>query len=202
VSKVVGLQDDQAAGNSSRNPEGKTLLEFFRAAPALFPTDKDTTHSYLEHFYSPLFEQLPEKPVILEIGVAFGGSIRLFSAFRPKGYVVGVDITMAMLHFPTTGSNYEILQADAYREETVRALSNRRYDLIIDDGPHTPETQAFALKRYYPLLREGCVLVIEDVQSAAIAESLCANAPGTEVLDLAQVKGRYDDRLVIRRASL
>jgi O-antigen biosynthesis protein len=46
--------------------KSETLLEFLRASPIRFFTDKDSTHSYIEHFYSPLFERLPEDLTILE----------------------------------------------------------------------------------------------------------------------------------------
>lgn len=46
------------------------------------------------------------------------------------------------------------------------------YDLIIDDGPHTPASQIWCLQYYYDLLAPGGLLFIEDIATPATAAAL------------------------------
>jgi hypothetical protein len=72
------------------------------------------------------------------------------------------------------------------------------FDVIIDDGPHTLESQLFAVKHFLPLLNEGGVFAIEDIQDIshinlltdAVPDDLKANVFTYDVRD---TKGRYDD---------
>jgi hypothetical protein len=111
---------------------------------------------------------------------------------------VGLDVSLDHLLIPVKGENYEILFADAYLPETVELVSNRCYDLIIDDGPHTIQSQIFALEHHYALLKEGGILVVEDVQSIEIAATICDRIPLCEIIDLRSVKGVYDDIMIVR----
>jgi len=77
------------------------------------------------------------------------------------------------------------------------SLGRRRYDLITDDGPHSMASQSLPCVTI-SLVRKGGVLVIEDVQSLEIASAMIARSPGSEILDLRYVKGRYDDILIVR----
>jgi len=177
------------------------LWEFYCREPWRFTTDKGTANCYIEQFYAPLLKGLRADISILEIGVCTGGSVVLFSSFLPEAFVVGVDVTDQLLSIPRQGENYEIAIGDAYNAASVETFGKRRYDLIIDDGPHTPESQLFALKNYSKLLKPGGVLVVEDVQSREIAEAPSAQVPGCEIIDLRPVKGRYDDILVVYRRT-
>ena len=60
--------------------------------------------------------------------------------------------------------NVEFL--DAYLEKTINFISNKygQFDIIIDDGPHTWESQEFFLKNYNRLLKDNGVLICEDVE--------------------------------------
>jgi hypothetical protein len=78
-------------------------------------------------------------------------------------------------------------------------------DFIIDDGPHTLQSQVDFLRLYLPLLNEGGIALIEDVQDVQWFASLEAEAEkaGSEFaferVDLRNVKGRYDDLVFVVR---
>jgi hypothetical protein len=44
-------------------------------------------------------------------------------------------------------------------------FSEFKYDVIIDDGPHSLHTQQFTVANYFNLLKPGGVLIIEDIQN-------------------------------------
>ena len=163
-------------------------------------TDKNTVHSYLEAYealFSPRRESARD---VLELGVNHGGSIAMWQRFFPNATVTGVDISMQNVRANLSDPRVRLVNADAYTHETTRALGDRAYDIIIDDGPHTLESMLFVAAHYSALLAPGGVLVIEDIQSmdwvgpitAAFPEHLRQNV---SVVDRRSVKGRYDDVL-------
>jgi hypothetical protein len=42
-------------------------------------------------------------------------------------------------------------------------FKKEQFDIIIDDGPHTFETQSYFLTNYLPLLKKDGVLILEDI---------------------------------------
>ena len=52
-------------------------------------TDKGSTHSYIE-FYERLLEPYRQKPcTLMEIGVAWGGSLKMWRDFLPQAKIIG-----------------------------------------------------------------------------------------------------------------
>ena len=56
-----------------------------------YTTDKNTTHSYLELYNKLLFSKKETAKNVLEIGVFFGGSIKLWHDFFPNADIYGLD---------------------------------------------------------------------------------------------------------------
>jgi predicted O-methyltransferase YrrM len=61
---------------------------------------------------------------------------------------------------------YEFYLADAYTKSAIEVFSEFKYDVIIDDGPHSLHTQQFTVANYFNLLKPGGVLIIEDIRSS------------------------------------
>lgn len=81
-----------------------------------------------------------------------------------------------------------------------------KFDIMIDDGPHTLESMIYFITMYSPLMKEDGILVVEDVQQIAWIDILKACTPDAlkpyiEVQDRRGVKGRYDDILFIINKS-
>jgi hypothetical protein len=82
-----------------------------------------------------------------------------------------------------------------------------KFDIIIDDGPHTLESMVLCIDLYLPKLNKGGVLVIEDVQSMdwipvlnKTFNKIKNETDQSDIIDLRNTKGRYDDLMfVIRR---
>ena len=142
-------------------------------------TDKNTAHSYIDDVYGHVFESYKDKEInLLEIGVAYGGSIKLFNDYFTKGHIYGIDpfwddptteswghgntpkeVSKDLIENPPEGVT--IIVDDAYQEEVASNLP--KFDIIIADGPHTPESQSRCVEVYLPKLKKEGVLLIEDI---------------------------------------
>jgi hypothetical protein len=167
-------------------------------------TDKDTTHSYLD-LYDKLLSKRKESAFnILEIGVYLGGSIKLWSDYFTYATVYGID-TMPIDYIwnGIRDKNNIILHTstDAYDEEYFNYTllqKNIKFDMILDDGPHTLESMKTFIKLYSQLLTNDGILIIEDVQSIDWLEYLIDSTPDKlkqyiKTYDLRTNKKRYDD---------
>lgn len=171
-------------------------------------TDKQTIHSY-GPVYEQLFKPFKKKQcTVLEIGVQLGGSMLLWHDLCPQSHVIGVDTQV--LYHPSIfermeESRYSFVLGDGYAKQTidaVKACAPNGIDFAIDDGPHTLQSQCMFLQYYLPLLNEGGVAVIEDVQEYEWFNSLLSFVPDdytSEIVDRRQIQGRYDDLMLIVR---
>ena len=169
-------------------------------------TDKNTRHSYL-----PLYEALLE-PIknttgnILEIGVKLGGSIKLWYEYFTKATIYGCDNhpdplrREGFLHeLVTINRIFLYLNEDAYTKEYVqRNFENKKFDFLLDDGPHSLSSQEKFIELYSPLLSENGILIIEDVKDISWLEKLKNKTPQhlkqyIKTYDLRKNKGRSDD---------
>jgi hypothetical protein len=166
-------------------------------------TDKNTVHGFVEFFYEKEFEKYKNKSTsLLEIGVHIGGSLYLWGRYFEQGSILGLDIEDKVRDKWKVLPNTSYLIKNAYDSDVVNSLPN--FDIIIDDGPHTLESQVSFIKQYLPKLNDGGVLVIEDVQDPSYLEILKQNTPEeyhskVEMLDLRFARNRYDDLLFVIR---
>lgn len=167
-------------------------------------TDKTTDHSYGD-FYDREFARFRDAPIsLLEVGVWFGGSLRLWREYFPRAEtIVGMDLYLDQVVDAASlrAVGVTLIEGYAYCPETAARVG--QFDIIIDDGDHRQDSQVRLLELYLPHLRPGGVLVIEDVQSSEWLAGLVRAVPAGfehEVVDLRGVKGRSDDLLfVVRR---
>jgi cephalosporin hydroxylase len=176
-------------------------------------TDKDTFHSYIE-LYERLLAPFVDKAITLvEIGIQYGGSMLLWQDYLPKAQFVFVDNVNSIhpkILDHVDSDRTSILFQDAYNDIGVEDVDHLAksgasggIDFIIDDGPHTLQSQIDFLRLYLPLLNEGGIALIEDVQDVQWFASLEAEVEklGSEFaferVDLRGVKGRYDDLVFV-----
>lgn len=166
-------------------------------------TDKTSDHSYAD-LYDLILAPYHNRPInLLEIGIYQGGSLLMWQHYFPDAVVSGVDIDSRGMHEANAQRlDYDYLRlyyGDAYTLQMLETLMQAdAYDIIIDDGPHTLQSQIFAAYRYSSLLAPGGILVIEDVQDIAHFDALTNALPESErrrvtTYDVRHVRGRYDD---------
>jgi hypothetical protein len=171
-------------------------------------TDKATDHSY-DIFYEEILNSYSDKEInILEIGVQYGGSSLMWHEYFPMSKIIMLDI-QDQVH-PHIWSNmnkdrYDYHIMDAFNKTSVSYLKTKYpdgFDIIIEDGPHTLQSQIFAVQNYVELLKDGGILIIEDVQNFDHIKIIMDSIGETfhtsmEFVDLRHVKNRYDDLLIV-----
>lgn len=176
-------------------------------------TDKNTDHSYLDTYDKLFHSSKFTAKNILEIGMASGGSIRLWYDYFLNAKIYGVDVNPVssiradILNKPrirtyseTNGYDFSFVQREFIDKDI-------RFDLVVDDGPHTLKSMIQCILLYSELLSDNGILVIEDVQRPEWFEVLTEMVPdelkGCIMLyDLRDIKGRFDDLLFIINKNL
>lgn len=129
------------------------------------------------HKYGPMYDLVfssiafkqQRKLNVLEIGVSTGISLQIWSSLPYINNVVGVDIIDPIIELP---SNVTFYNQDAYTNDCIKMLHDKYglFDIIIDDGPHSWESQNFFLHNYFQLLQPNGVLLCEDMHSSYMHE--------------------------------
>lgn len=171
-------------------------------------TDKASEHSY-DILYDDILSNYRNKEIsLLEIGIWHGGSALLWQEYFPKGKLVFLDIESRVSENTWKSINknrFDFHLMDAFTNEgfeNVKALYPNGFDIIIDDAPHTLESQIFTIQNYTKLLKKGGILVIEDIQhfdNASVILQSIGDIPhkSCEVIDLRPIKNRYDDVVIV-----
>ena len=164
-------------------------------------TDKNTIHNYTGIYAYLLDQYRDSEGRLLEIGVQHGGSSLLWHEYL-LGFFLDLvdtqDIVPDKIWHNMDPERYDFYQADAYCKSAVDQFGQHKYDVIIDDGPHSLASQKFSVQHYYPMLKRNGVLVIEDIQNITHLEELTKLVPedersGIRIFDVRETRGRYDD---------
>jgi cephalosporin hydroxylase len=176
-------------------------------------TDKNTTHSYLPLYQKLLINKKETATDVLEVGVCYGGSMKLWSDFFTNANVHGIDIKDTDIIWEGVKNKDNIklyTSTDAYDDNFVIdnfLNKNIKCDFILDDGPHSLESMKKFIKLYTQLLKDDGILVIEDIQSWDWTDILMNEVPAylkqyVKIYDLRPNKNRYDDILFIIDKSI
>lgn len=171
-------------------------------------TDKASLHCY-DLLYEHLFKKYKDINInVLEIGVMHGASSLLWNKYLKKSKVIMVDIVNEVPQYIWDNmekERYDYHLMDAYNIDNLNILKNKynTFDIIIEDGAHSLETQLFTVENYLSLLNTGGCFIIEDIQSSNDASVLLNSVKNkekyknVELVDLRNVKRRYDDLVLL-----
>ena len=183
-------------------------------------TDKNTSHSYISTYERLFSSKKMFKNNILEIGIGEpkqnkenGGSIKLWHDYFPNSTIYGLDIHDISNVNDIIKNNDRIklfTSINAYDTtfiENTFVKNDIKFDILIDDGPHTLDSMIFFVTHYLPLLNETGVLVIEDIPDITWINILIQNVPEEyrnfiQIEDLRHVKNRWDDIMFIINKAL
>ena len=129
-------------------------------------TDKGPSQHHYTELYERLFLEWQDEPIIIfEIGIAKGGSLKMWQDYFRHARIFAVDIE------PKTqfdNARVKTFAGDqAKREQLKPAIEAAgQPHILIDDGGHTMEQQQVSLGYLFRYVRPGGYYVIEDVHTS------------------------------------
>lgn len=178
------------------------LKEFYESISQ--KSDKGTTHDYINAYYNNEFTpKRLDTLSIIEIGIHRGLSLKLWKDWFINSNIFAIDpckevsILEEVVNEVNQRENVKIIKDDAYSQHVLNMFEDGSIDYIIDDGPHTLQSQIYSIKYWLKKIKPGGKLIIEDIQSVSDLNKLVLEANETdmkwEVYDMRTNKGRYDD---------
>jgi len=167
-------------------------------------TDKNTIHSYLPLYQKLLINKKETAKNVLEVGICYGGSIKLWSDYFTNANVYALDIMDINNVWDEIKNKQNIklyTSTDAYDIDFfISNFLNKgiKFDFMLDDGPHTLESMLSFINLYSQVMTDDGILIIEDVQSWDWIDTLIKQVPEhlqtfIKIYDLRPNKDRYDD---------
>ena len=145
-----------------------------------YGTDKGGNHTIAGsvcHNYTPIYHSLladKRRSVlrVLEVGINTGASLRMWRDYFSYATIYGIDIDPACLireeriistQADQTDRSSMLAALDHFGQyKGHRGRSSIVFDLIVDDGNHSPEAQIAAYNTLLPYLAPDGVYAIED----------------------------------------
>lgn len=132
--------------------------------------DKAKKHQY-DTVYEPELEHLKDEPInILEVGVFKGDSVRAWLDYFPNATIYGIDIFVRVDPSKIDVLNHprvKWLKASSIESDITTKIKKEwprvKFDVIIDDGLHTPRANLLTLQHLQSLLKPKGKYFIEDV---------------------------------------
>jgi SAM-dependent methyltransferase len=136
--------------------------------------------------YAPVYRELLRGNCaarILEIGTAYGGSLRMWRDLAPDGLIVGVDLKR-----PDDLPQGVVFIQSGQQEDSLidRAILFGPYDLIVDDASHVGGLSAITFRNMWPLVKPGGWYVLEDWPVGLPGNPFFGHYEGDSMLRLAQ----------------
>lgn len=157
-------------------------------------------------WYTPFYHLLLDRRreyvhSVLEIGIGTpeamkhvpdykpGASLRMWEEYFPHAMIFGVDKESGLM---ATTDRTRVSRCDQSNPEDLRraaawvqCVGPGKPNLIVDDGSHDPHHQISTFNALFPLLAEGGLYIIEDVNGPLFLDAPCptqtveCHAPGS-----------------------
>ena len=131
---------------------------------------KNIVHKWTHYFeiYDTHFNRYIDKEcVILEIGVAMGGSLQMWRHyFGNKAKIFGIDININCKNFKE--ENIEIFIGSQSDKQFLRDIKLKipKIDILIDDGGHTMDQQKTCLEEFFDHINDDGIYLCEDTHTS------------------------------------
>mgnify|MGYP003662887378 FL=1 len=144
---VASLNNEKETGGDSLSD--RRMSHFFDVYDGL-NLDRDKDYSFLE------------------IGNRWAGALWGWRVYLPKSKIYGLDIDPMTQHFANGDAEngvkiYEGSQTDVELLKKIHKDAGK-LDIVVDDGGHTMTQMKTSFETLWPLLEDGGIYVIEDIQ--------------------------------------
>ena len=130
-----------------------------------YNSDKITHHNYHEIYDLYLKSLYDKEGSILEIGIQHGYSLSMWLELFKHAFIYGMDISLNY-----KGPRHNIIKGDQSKIEDLNnvknIIKNDNIFFINDDGSHIPEHQLLTFNTLFPILSEGGIYIIEDIETS------------------------------------
>jgi hypothetical protein len=137
-----------------------------------FGSDKWGTHRYTPHYERHFAHLRDEEMVVLELGIGGyerkrrgGASLRMWKWFFPRAQVVGLDIADKSFVDERRITSFQGSQTDPDVLDRIITTYGAP-TIVVDDGSHQPPDVIESFRILFPLLVDGGLYVIEDIQTS------------------------------------
>lgn len=133
--------------------------------------------------YHTIFNPLRDKSInLLEIGIGTmipgawssmvgyampnykpGGSLRAWRDYFSNGYIYGLDVQLDTQFLDERITTNICNSTDENAVKNLMEKLNIKFDIIIDDGSHSPVDQYKTIKNFYKYVKDGGLYIIEDI---------------------------------------
>ncbi len=158
-------QDIENLTDNSSTDSYESLLDAFKKTKFLCAKWEQFFPIY-ERYFSP-FKKACVPVELLELGVQNGGSLEMWRSYFPNNsHITGIDTQEKCRHIPfSDGITY--LHGDATDANFLQSqLSEKKFDIIIDDASHYPDDVITSFELLFPKLKMGGIYVIEDTHTS------------------------------------
>lgn len=146
-------------------------------------SDKANHHNY-HHIYGAILRNPRNVKNIFEIGLGTnnsdvvsnmgnrgipGASLRAFRDYCPHAFVYGADIDERVLFEEDRIKTFFVDQTKPHTFDSIFAKVPPNFDLVIDDGLHSPNANVASLEFALRIVGVGGWAVVEDIGHAAIS---------------------------------
>jgi glycosyltransferase involved in cell wall biosynthesis len=129
----------------------------------------DKWSMYLDEWDRLFYSYRDQAINILEIGIQNGGSLEIWSKYFHKAEkIIGCDIDIRCANLKFDDDRISVVVGDANTDECKKNITSLApmFDIILDDGSHKSRDVICSFGRYFSVLRENGIYVIEDLHSS------------------------------------
>lgn len=148
------------------------------------PYLSDKFYNGLMDVYRQLLSAVQYKPIVLlEIGIADGGSVQFWDDFlhHADSRIIGLDLHIPLLE---TSSRVTLVQGDQNDQTCLQEMGQRHgpFDVVIDDGAHQEQETRQCFESLFPSVMPGGFYIIEDWAVGYCAQTVPQYAGMTELI--------------------
>lgn len=164
-------------------------------------------HNYIPTYETLFYTMKNESINFLEIGIYHGGSLKLWRDYFTKANIIGIDIVYTETARNTlANTNVSVFLSDSTDSNSdvlTNKIKDMEFDIIIDDGCHSFDSQYKTLLNYWGKLKTGGIYIIEDIEPRTLNNpNFIKKFKGIndfEIINLSQQDNRADSILFIFR---